>query len=31
MNYERYDDDIADSPIVQHQGELYAGFGGYIW
>ncbi len=32
INYERYDDDIADSPIVQHQGELYAGFGvGYIW
>lgn len=31
INYERYDDDIADSPIVQHQGELYAGFGvGYI-
>ena len=32
INYERYNDDIADSPIVQHQGELYAGFGvGYIW
>ncbi|MFQ2366527.1 MipA/OmpV family protein [Aeromonas enteropelogenes] len=32
VNYERYDDDIADSPIVQHKGELYAGFGlGYIW
>ncbi|AHX61766.1 MltA-interacting protein MipA [Aeromonas media WS] len=31
-NYELYDDDIADSPIVQHDGELYAGFGvGYIW
>ena len=31
-NYERYDDDIANSPIVQHDGELYAGFGvGYIW
>lgn len=32
LNYERYDDDIADSPLVQHQGEFYAGVGvGYIW
>lgn len=32
VNYERYDDDIAQSPIVQHRGELYAGMGlGYIW
>ncbi|MFR9717746.1 MipA/OmpV family protein [Aeromonas diversa] len=32
VNYERYDDGIADSPIVQHRGELYAGLGlGYIW
>ena len=32
INYERYDGDIADSPLVQHQGELYAGMGlGYIW
>jgi outer membrane protein len=31
-NYELYDKDIADSPIVQHSGELYAGFAvGYIW
>lgn len=31
-NYERYDKDIANSPIVQHDGELYAGVGiGYIW
>ncbi|MFB2866240.1 MipA/OmpV family protein [Aeromonas sp. MdU4] len=32
MNYEWYDRDIKNSPIVQHNGELYAGFGlGYIW
>ncbi len=32
MNYELYDQDIKNSPIVQHDGELYAGFGlGYIW
>ncbi|MFM4944003.1 MipA/OmpV family protein [Aeromonas bivalvium] len=32
INYERYDDDVADSPLVQHGGELYAGVGlGYIW
>lgn len=31
-NYELYDNDVENSPIVQHQGELYAGFGvGYIW
>lgn len=31
-NYERYDDDIADSPIVQHSGELYGILGvGYTW
>ncbi|MDM5129773.1 MipA/OmpV family protein [Aeromonas piscicola] len=31
-NYERYDEEVANSPLVQHQGELYAGFGiGYIW
>ncbi|GKR06310.1 hypothetical protein KAM463_18750 [Aeromonas caviae] len=27
-----FSSDSPDSPIVQHQGELYAGFGvGYIW
>ncbi|MGL4845513.1 MAG: MipA/OmpV family protein [Aeromonas veronii] len=32
MNYEWYDRDIKNSPIVQHDGELYAGFAlGYIW
>ncbi|MFM7967178.1 MipA/OmpV family protein [Aeromonas sp. A-5] len=32
MNYELYDRDIKNSPIVQHDGELYAGFAlGYIW
>lgn len=32
MNYEWYDRDIKNSPIVQHNGELYAGFAlGYIW
>jgi MipA family protein len=32
VNYELYDNDIADSPLVQHDGELYAGVGlGYIW
>jgi outer membrane protein len=32
MNYEWYDNDIKNSPIVQHDGELYAGFAlGYIW
>lgn len=31
-NYELYDNDIADSPLVQHNGELYAGFAvGYLW
>lgn len=31
-NYERYDDDIANSPIVQHSGELYGILGvGYTW
>jgi Outer membrane protein V len=31
-NYEFYDKDIADSPIVQHQGEWYAIAGvGYTW
>jgi len=31
-NYEFYDKDIADSPIVQHNGELYATVAvGYIW
>lgn len=31
-NYEHYDKGIANSPLVQHQGELYAGFAvGYIW
>ncbi|MGL5589940.1 MAG: MipA/OmpV family protein, partial [Aeromonas veronii] len=32
MNYEWYDRDIKNSSIVQHDGELYAGFAlGYIW
>ncbi|MFI3014263.1 MipA/OmpV family protein [Klebsiella aerogenes] len=31
-NYELYDNDIADSPIVQHQGEWYTITGvGYTW
>lgn len=31
-NYELYDNDIADSPIVQHKGELYVIAGvGYTW
>lgn len=31
-NYEFYDKDIADSPIVQHNGELYGIVAvGYIW
>ena len=31
-NYEFYDKDIADSPIVQHNGELYGLLAvGYIW
>ncbi|MCT4703945.1 MipA/OmpV family protein [Dryocola boscaweniae] len=31
-NYELYDKDIADSPLVQHRGELYAiAAVGYIW
>lgn len=31
-NYERYDKDIANSPIVQHDGELYAIIAlGYSW
>ncbi|MCE0825440.1 MULTISPECIES: MipA/OmpV family protein [Buttiauxella] len=31
-NYEFYDKDIADSPIVQHNGELYGILAvGYIW
>ncbi|HKM95091.1 MAG TPA: MipA/OmpV family protein [Buttiauxella sp.] len=31
-NYELYDKDIADSPIVQHSGEVYAMLAvGYIW
>ncbi|WP_297571736.1 MipA/OmpV family protein [uncultured Deefgea sp.] len=32
VNYELYDKNIQNSPIVQHRGELYAGLGlGYIW
>ncbi|WP_373976155.1 MipA/OmpV family protein [Chitinibacter sp. SCUT-21] len=32
VNYEFYDSDIKNSPLVQHSGEFYAGLGlGYIW
>jgi outer membrane protein len=31
-NYELYDKDIADSPLVQHNGELYGILAvGYTW